>query len=96
MPGTRALPAAPARAQIYQAEDARRDCVTRIDERFGWLKRLVATHAGSIESLKPHEKQLWHVRQRFVDTYNRIGLIPDLYKRTRAYERLSAECTRPR
>jgi hypothetical protein len=81
---------------LLKAEEARRECLTRIDERFGWLKRLVALHGGSIEALKPHERQLWFARESVVGTYNRIGQIPDLGRRERAYGRLSAECTRLR
>ncbi len=81
---------------ILKAEQARRDCLARIDERFGWLKRLVALHGGSLDGLKPHERQLWFARESVVGTYNRIGQIPDLGRRERAYQRLTAECTRLR
>jgi hypothetical protein len=86
----------PERPSLLRAEEARRDCLARIDERFGWLKRLVALHAGSVEELKPHERQLWYARESVVGTYNRIGLIPDLGRRERAYQRLTAECVRLR
>lgn len=92
----RALPAWHAHAASTGMEEARRNCLDRIDERFGWLKRLVAFHGGSLDWLKPHEQLLWRARESVVGTYNRIGLIPDLGRRRRAYERLCAECTRLR
>jgi len=95
-PTTRALPAWHERAALLKAEDARRECLARIDHRFGWLKRLVALNGGAIEALKPHERQLWYARESVVGTYNRIGQIPDLGRRERAYGRLLAECTRLR
>lgn len=95
MPALRSLPW-PELQQAYRAEDARRECLARIDERFGWLKRQVALHAGSIADLKPHERLLWHARQSVVGAYNRIGQLPDLAKRERAYQRLMNECARPR
>ncbi|HMG11994.1 MAG TPA: hypothetical protein VK571_02375 [Gemmatimonadaceae bacterium] len=94
MPSARILSAP--QSALLKAEAARRECLARIDERFGWLKRLVALHGGSIDALKPHERQLWHARESVVGTYNHIGLIPDLGRRERAYRRLSAECTRLR
>jgi hypothetical protein len=81
---------------LLRAEDARRECLARIDERFGWLKRLVALQGGAVESLEPHQRLLWHARESVVGTYNRVSQIPNLERRERAYRRLAAECTRLR
>jgi hypothetical protein len=79
---------------ILRAEAAQRACLAAIDDRFGWLKRLIAIHGGSLEDLRPHEKQLWYARQSVVASYNRIGQLPRPERRERAYERLALECTR--
>lgn len=79
------------RQEIWAAETARRECLQAIDDRFGWLKRLVAEHWGNVEDLKPHERQLWYVRESIVASYNRIGGISVHGRREAAYRRLTLE-----
>lgn len=66
-------------------------CFDAIGARFNWLKRLLHELGGNVEAFAPHQKQLWFLRQNFVDSYNRIGTLVDAGKRVRAYGKLRRE-----